>query len=54
MKRHQGLVVGVCMSLVFGFLPARTIYAIEGGESAIGENVITMIARISQGQIYQY
>ena len=54
MNKRRKLTVGFCMSLLFGFLPARTVYAIEGGESAIGENVITMIARNSLGQIYQY
>lgn len=53
LNRRRGAVIGICLSLVFGFLPARTVYAIEGGESAIGENVITMISRNSSGQIYQ-
>jgi len=34
-------------------LPASITYAIEGGESAIDENVVTMISRNSSGQIYQ-
>ena len=43
LNRRRGAVVGICLSLVFGFLPARTVYAIEGGESALGENIVTLI-----------
>lgn len=43
MNSHQGLVVGVCMSLLFVALPVRFAYAIEGGESALGENIVTLI-----------
>ena len=53
MNKRQGTFLGLCFSLLLVFLPVRVASAIEGGESAIGENVITMIGRSSSGQIYQ-
>ena len=43
MNRRRGLAVGVCMSLLFVAMPVRFTYAIEGGESALGENIVTLI-----------
>ena len=52
-SKQQKLVLGVCASLVLALLPWRTVHAIEGGESAIGENVVTMITRDSVGRLNQ-
>ena len=53
MNKRQGTFLGLCFSLLLVFLPVRVASAIEGGESAIGENVITMISR-NLGQMYHH
>lgn len=53
MIKKQGTLLIICLALLHAILPASITYAIEGGESAIGENVITMIQRTSSGQFYQ-
>ncbi|TRZ83858.1 MAG: hypothetical protein D4R92_00160 [Actinobacteria bacterium] len=46
------MVIGVCASLLLVALPVRLAYAIEGGESALGENVISILFR-TNGRINQ-
>jgi hypothetical protein len=43
MNRERGAAIGVCVSLLLVALPVRFAYAIEGGESALGENIVTLI-----------
>jgi secreted trypsin-like serine protease len=43
MNKRRSLAVGVCMSLLFVAVPVKFTYAIEGGESALGENIVTLI-----------
>lgn len=43
MNTRRKLAVGVCISLLFVAMPVKFAYAIEGGESALGENIVTLI-----------